>query len=95
MGNIHLNGFKNNVWEDKDMIRKFSYGNPIETEAVVKSIEKANGDVPYFTMLQTDGVEGTISFSLNMEDDDIVYQFYCAVNDKNERFIALAASKQL
>ena len=27
--------------------------------------------------------------------DEIVYHFYCAVNDKNERFIALATSKEL
>ena len=30
-----------------------------------------------------------------IKDKDVVYHFYCAVNDKNERFIALATSKPL
>ena len=30
-----------------------------------------------------------------IEEKGIVYQFYCAVNDKNERFIALATSKPI
>ena len=30
-----------------------------------------------------------------LEHDGVVYHFYCAVNDKGERFIALAASKKL
>ena len=30
-----------------------------------------------------------------IKENGIVYQYYCAVNDKNERFIALATSKEL
>lgn len=30
-----------------------------------------------------------------LKKDDIVYHFYCATNDKNDRFIALATSKKL
>ena len=30
-----------------------------------------------------------------IKHDDVIYHFYCAVNDKDERFIALAASKKL
>ena len=30
-----------------------------------------------------------------VKHDGIVYHFYCAVNDKNERFIALATSEKL
>ena len=27
--------------------------------------------------------------------NNVIYQYYCAVNDKNERFIALATSKDV
>lgn len=30
-----------------------------------------------------------------IKDKDVIYHFYCATNDKNERFIALATSKEL
>ncbi len=30
-----------------------------------------------------------------LREKDVVYHFYCAVNDKNERFIALATSKEI
>ena len=30
-----------------------------------------------------------------IKDNDVIYHFYCATNDKNERFIALATSKKL
>ena len=67
------------------MIRKFSYGNPIETEAVVKNMEKSKGDVPYFAMLQTEGEEKTPSFSFNMDDEDIVYGLGENVRGINKR----------
>lgn len=67
------------------MIRKFSYGNPIETEAVVKNMEKSKGDVPYFAMLQTEGEEKTLSFSFNMDDEDIVYGLGENVRGINKR----------
>lgn len=33
--------------------------------------------------------------SFVLKHNDVVYHYYCAVNDKNERFIALATSKDM
>ena len=67
------------------MIRKFSYGKPIETEAVVKNIEIAKEDVPYFSMVETEGDEKTISFLFHMEEEDIVYGLGENVRGINKR----------
>ena len=71
--------------EEKDMIRKFTYGNPIETEAVVRKIETENGEVPYLNVADVDGEEKTISFSMNLSKEDIVYGLGENVRGINKR----------
>ena len=51
------------------MIQKYVFGNPFDTEAVVKKMEAASGVVPYGRIDTEDG----FSFVYEMEDDDIVY----------------------
>lgn len=51
------------------MIRKYVFGNPFNTEAIVKEVEKAEGMPSYGTISTEEG----FSFTYEMEDDDIVY----------------------
>lgn len=52
------------------MIKKFVYGNPIETNAVVKPVETSADPIQYLTELE---MNGKIIFNYEMESDDIVY----------------------
>jgi alpha-glucosidase len=49
------------------MIKKYVYGNPFPTEAVINDIENSTGKIPYF---ETDG-KG--SFTYDFSENDIVY----------------------
>ena len=51
------------------MIRKYIYGTPFETEAVVTDIAQTDGTPAYGTVDTQDG----FSFTFIMDDDDIVY----------------------
>lgn len=52
------------------MIRRFDFGSPIHTGAVVRSLEAENAAVPYFTVEEKDG---QVSFTLQMDKDDLVF----------------------
>lgn len=52
-----------------------------------------DGDALIKSECEWENVYAHKSYVLKYED--IVYHFYCAVNDKNERFIALATSKKI
>ena len=49
------------------MIKKYIFGNPFPTDAVVKDIEKSEGNLPYF---ETDG-KGSFTFELS--ENDVIY----------------------
>ncbi|MDD7729182.1 MAG: hypothetical protein PUK34_06195, partial [Clostridia bacterium] len=51
------------------MIRKYVFGNPFETEAVVMEMENSDG-LPEFGEFS---LENGFSFTCTMEKDDIVY----------------------
>lgn len=51
------------------MIRKYVFGEPFETEAVVKEIQPEKGNPIYGEILTEDG----FTFTLHMEEKDIVY----------------------
>ena len=53
------------------MIRKYIYGTPIETDAVVENITPEKGQLEHLS--QTADNEGHIVFSCKLADDDIVY----------------------
>lgn len=61
------------------MVRKYRFGNPIETDAVVDDIETESSAVPYF-MMDADG-----TFNLLMEDTDIVYGLGEQIRGINKR----------
>ena len=61
------------------MIRKYSFGEPFDTEAIVVGIEAAKGELPFF---RADG-EGNYYYNLN--DRDIVYGLGEQIRGINKR----------
>ena len=64
----------------KTMIRRYVYGNVIETEAVLNKPEQENGVLPYFTV-----DEQAMTLSYTMEDKDQVYGLGENVRGINKR----------
>ena len=64
------------------MIKKYVYGTPIPTGAVVEDIEAAEGGIQYFTELE---MNGKIILNYAMENDDIVYGLGEANHGMNKR----------
>ncbi|MBQ7066996.1 MAG: alpha-glucosidase [Lachnospiraceae bacterium] len=64
------------------MILKYVYGTPIETDAVVKEVDGAEKNIPFFNVEKT---EETVTFSYQMEEDDIVYGLGENVRGINKR----------
>ena len=65
------------------MLKKFVYGQPIPTEAVIEDISLSQEAVPYLTV-QTDK-EGKMTFSSTLNDEDIVYGLGEAPRGINKR----------
>lgn len=63
------------------MIRKFTFGTPFETEAVVKSVPAETGNLPYFTQEEAEGLK----FTLNLPKEDAVYGLGESVRGINKR----------
>lgn len=51
------------------MIRKYRYGTPFDTEALIKNVDSANGEFPYGKISLDNGFD----FTYIMDEDDIVY----------------------
>ena len=51
------------------MVKKFVYGTPFETEAVVKEIPSSEGNPDYGTF----STENGFSFTTKLADDDMVF----------------------
>ena len=64
------------------MIKKYVYGNPIPTNAVVGEAENGEGAVQYLSELE---MNGKLLFNYAMEDDDIVYGLGEANRGLNKR----------
>ena len=64
------------------MIKKYIFGNPIETGAVTANIEPCEGVVEHFNEIETD--EGII-FNYAMHKEDIVYGLGEANRGMNKR----------
>lgn len=64
----------------KTIIRRYVYGNVIETEAVLNKPEQENGVLPYFTV-----DEQAMTLSYTMEDKDQVYGLGENVRGINKR----------
>ena len=64
------------------MVKKYVYGNPIETNAVVSQIEQEEGSVQYLSEIE---INDKIIFNYAMESDDIVYGLGEANRGMNKR----------
>ena len=64
------------------MIKKFVYGNPIETGAVAISVETSTDPIQYLSEIE---MNGKIIFNYEMENDDIVYGLGEANGGLNKR----------
>lgn len=63
------------------MVKKYTFGNPFFTGAVVKKLNPQKSKLPYFEVEGTDG----ISFSLKLKENDIVYGLGEATRGINKR----------
>lgn len=63
------------------MVKKYTFGNPFFTGAVVKKLNAQKSKLPYF---EVEGTEG-ISFSLKLKNNDIVYGLGEATRGINKR----------
>ena len=64
------------------MIKKYVYGNPIETGAVVNPVEASTDPIQYLGELE---MNGKTIFNYEMESDDIVYGLGEANGGLNKR----------
>ena len=47
------------------MIRRYDFGAPVNTRAVVRELPADQGDVPFFTVAREDG---SVSFALTLDE---------------------------
>lgn len=64
------------------MVKKYKFGKPIETEAVVKQFGIENGALPYFSVSET---EENLIFGYTMQKHDVVYGLGEAIRGINKR----------
>lgn len=64
------------------MIRRYDFGSPINTGAVVRSLPAQCAPVPYFT---TKVEEGRVSFTIGLAEDDIIFGLGESLRGMNKR----------
>lgn len=69
------------IGRKRSMVRKYIYGKPFHTEAVVARVEKAEGNPAYGMINVSDG----FSFTYEMKEEDIVYGLGEANRGLNKR----------
>lgn len=64
------------------MIRRYDFGSPINTGAVVRSLPAQSAPVPHFT---TTAGEGRVSFTIVLAEDDIIFGLGESLRGMNKR----------
>ncbi len=64
------------------MIRRFDFGSPINTGAVVRALQPEKGPVPHFA---TEVKEGMVSFTISLDEDDLIFGLGESVRGINKR----------
>ena len=64
------------------MIRRFDFGSPINTGAVVRALQAEKGPVPHFV---TGEKEGKVTFTISLNKDDMIFGLGEAVRGINKR----------
>ena len=65
------------------MIRRFTYGTPLPTDAVVKEIPAETGELPYFSV--TNEMDGSVSFAITLYPDEVLFGLGQAVRGMDKR----------
>ena len=65
------------------MIRKYTFGTPLPTGAVVKPQPAQHGSVPFFNL--TAGEDGSVSFSLSLHPNEVIFGLGQAVRGVDKR----------
>ncbi len=65
------------------MIRKYTFGSPLPTGAVIKEQPARSGPVPYFDVKS--GEDGSVSFSLSLRPDEVIFGLGQAVRGIDKR----------
>ena len=65
------------------MIRKYTFGSPLPTDAVVQQLPAETGSLPYFHVQA--GEDGSLSFSLTMQADEVLFGLGESVRGMNKR----------
>ena len=53
------------------MIRKYTFGKPLPTDAIVQSLPPEKGSLPYFSV-QT-GEDGSLTLSLSLHPEEVIF----------------------
>lgn len=53
------------------MIRRYTFGTPLPTDAVVRSVPAEQGSLPYFTLSK--GEDGSLTFSLTLRPEEVLF----------------------
>ena len=53
------------------MIRKYTFGTPLPTDAIVRSVPAEQGSLPYFTLSK--GEDGSLTFSLILRPEEVLF----------------------
>lgn len=53
------------------MIRKYTFGTPLPTDAIVRSVPAEQGSLPYFTLSK--GGDGSLTFSLILSPEEVLF----------------------
>ena len=65
------------------MIRKYTFGTPLPTGAVVQPVSAESGDIPYFAVSR--GEDGGVSFALPLGEDEVIFGLGQAVRGVDKR----------
>ncbi len=65
------------------MIRKYTFGTPLPTDAVVKPLPPQAGPVPFFDVRT--GADGSLSFSLSLRPEEVIFGLGQAVRGVDKR----------
>ena len=65
------------------MIRKYTFGVPLPTDAVIREVPAETGSLPYFTL--SSGEEGSVTLSLSLHPEEVIFGLGQAVRGMDKR----------
>ena len=65
------------------MIRRYTFGTPLPTDAVVQSLSSETDSLPFFTVKS--GEDGSLTLSLSLRDDEVIFGLGESVRGMNKR----------